>query len=128
MVNVPECQLKISRGLVVRGIQSLNSGNEVRATMSDEKLDAFGWLADHTGCGVIRIKQPLDALASELGYKTMYNERMVKTEEELPRALIGQRVCKDGPSQLFFNIGVKKERPRMVFEVDDDLCNVDPSN
>lgn len=97
--------------------------------MSDSpQLDAFGWLADHTGCGVIRLKQPLDALASELGYNTLHSERMVDKESELPKTLIGQRVCKDGPSQLFFNIGVKKDRPRMVFEVDDDLWNVDSTN
>ncbi len=93
-----------------------------------EQLDAFGWLADHTGCGVIRIKQVLDTLHTEKGYNTLHSERMVDRESALPKTLIGQRVCKDGPSQLWFNIGVKKERPRMVFEVDDDLWNVDASN
>lgn len=93
-----------------------------------EQLDAFGWLADHTGCGTIRIKQPFDALASEKGYNTLYDQRMVDSASDLPKTLVGQRVCKDGPSQLFFNIGVKKDRPRMVYEVDDDLWNIDSSN
>jgi len=96
--------------------------------MSDEKLDAFGWLADRSGCGHLRIMQPMDALARERGHKTAYDSRMVGSEEELPKTLVGQRVCKDGPSQLWFNIGVRKNRPRTVYELDDDLWNVDVSN
>jgi glycosyltransferase involved in cell wall biosynthesis len=46
----------------------------------------------------------------------------------LPKTFIGQRVCKDAPSQLWFQIAVLKDRPKMVFEVDDDLWNIDPSN
>lgn len=94
--------------------------------MSD-KLDAFGWLADRTGCGTIRMMQPLTALR-ELGYNTDFNEKMVAGNEYLPKTLIGQRVCKDGPSDLWFQIGVMRERPRTVYELDDDLWNVDPSN
>lgn len=96
--------------------------------MSDEQLDAFGWLADHTGCGTIRLKLPLDALASEKGYNTRYDQMMVKSEADLPKTFIGQRVCKDGPSDLFFHIGVKKDRPRMIYELDDDLWNIDATN
>lgn len=96
--------------------------------MSDVTLDAFGWLADRTGCGTIRVMQPLDALARERGYNTEYDTRIVPSEQELPKTLIGQRVCKDGPSELWFHIGVKKDRPRTVFEVDDDLWNVDHTN
>ena len=96
--------------------------------MSEDKLDAFGWLADRTGCGHLRIMQPLDALAREKGYRTAYDVRMVGSKEELPKTLIGQRVCKDGPSNLWFQIGVSKDRPRTVYEVDDDLWNIDPSN
>jgi glycosyltransferase involved in cell wall biosynthesis len=96
--------------------------------MSEEKLDAFGWLADRTGCGTLRIMQPLDALARDRGYTTAHDVKIVSSAEELPKTLIGQRVCKDGPSQLWFNIGVQKDRPRTVYELDDDLWNVDPSN
>ena len=96
--------------------------------MSEEKLEAFGWLADRTGCGHLRIMQPLDALAREKGYRTAYDTRMVPSPDDLPQTLIGQRVCKDGPSQLWFDIGVKKDRPRTVYELDDDLWNIDPSN
>jgi hypothetical protein len=93
-----------------------------------EQLDAFGWLADKTGCGHLRIMQPMDALARERGYNTAYDVRMVDGEEKLPKTLVGQRVCKDGPSNLWFHIGVKKDRPRTVYELDDDLWNVDHTN
>lgn len=91
-------------------------------------LDAFGWLADETGCGTIRIMQPLTALAEHRDYNTAYSPRMVANAEELPKTLIGQRVCKDGPSELWFHIGVKKDRPRTVYELDDDLWNIDITN
>lgn len=90
-----------------------------------EQLDVFGWLADQTGCGTIRVMQPLNALAEEKGYATGYDPRIV---ENLPKTLIGQRVCKDGPSELWFQIGVRKDRPRTVYELDDDLWNVDHTN
>jgi hypothetical protein len=95
--------------------------------VSDDQLDAFGWLADETGCGTIRIMQPLTALR-ESGYATEFSPRMVANAEILPKTLIGQRVCKDGPSELWFHIGVKKDRPRTIYELDDDLWNVDISN
>lgn len=72
---------------------------------------------------------PLDALAKERGYKTAYSEKITGDKpEDLPPTFIGQRVCKDGPSQVWFNVAVRKERPRMVYEVDDDLWNIDISN
>ncbi|MCA1840230.1 MAG: glycosyltransferase, partial [Actinobacteria bacterium] len=95
--------------------------------MSD--VEVFGWLADHTGCGQIRIKQPLSALRSETGLKTEFSEKLITTDlENLPPTLIGQRVCKDGPSQLWFTVCAMKNRPRTVYELDDDLWNIDPSN
>lgn len=91
-------------------------------------LDVFGWLADETGCGTLRIMQPLTALREHRGYEAGFSPRMVASEEALPKTLIGQRVCKDGPSELWFHIGVKKDRPRTVFELDDDLWNIDITN
>lgn len=94
-----------------------------------DRLDVFGWLADHSGCGVLRIKQPLDALASQAGLNTYHDERMqTKVPEGLPKTIVGQRVCKDGPSSLWFRMALEKEKPRLVYEVDDDLWNVDVSN
>ena len=39
-----------------------------------ETVDVFGWLADRSGCGTIRMMQPLDTLAAETGISTLYNE------------------------------------------------------
>lgn len=52
----------------------------------------------------------------------------MKNPNELPKTLVGQRLCKNGPSNVWFNIAVSKNRPRMVFELDDDLWNIDPSS
>jgi hypothetical protein len=93
------------------------------------ETQVFGWLADRTGCGQLRIMQPFDTLKSERGIQTDYNERILaEGPTDLPPTFVGQRVCKDGPSQLWFSTCVRKDRPRMVFEVDDDLWNIDVSN
>lgn len=95
--------------------------------MSDETVDIFGWLADRSGCGVIRIMQPLDALTEATGRTTAYHERL-KTQGLMPKVLIGQRVCKDGPTAVWQHLASLENRPKLVFELDDDLWNVDPSN
>lgn len=92
-----------------------------------ETVDVFGWLADRTGCGTIRMMQPLDTLESETGISTLYNEAL-KTKGFMPKVLVGQRVCKDAPSALWQHVAGNEVRPKLVFEVDDDLWNIDPSN
>lgn len=96
--------------------------------MTDD-LQIFGWLADRTGCGQLRIMMPLDTLKRERGIETAYSEKILGDgPQDLPPTFVGQRVCKDGPSSLWFNTAVLKDRPRMVYEVDDDLWNVDVTN
>lgn len=92
-----------------------------------ETVDVFGWLADRTGCGTIRMMQPLDTLTEQTGISTLYNEAL-KTKGFMPKVLVGQRVCKDGPSALWQHVAGNEARPKLVFEVDDDLWNIDPSN
>lgn len=92
-----------------------------------ETVDVFGWLADRTGCGTIRMMQPLDTLAAETGISTLYNEA-IQTKGFMPKVLVGQRVCKDGPSALWQHVSGNEARPKLVFELDDDLWNIDPSN
>lgn len=92
-----------------------------------ETVDVFGWLADRTGCGTIRMMQPLDTLTSETGITTLYNEK-IQTRGFMPKVLVGQRVCKEGPSTLWQHVAGNEARPKLVFEVDDDLWNIDPSN
>lgn len=92
-----------------------------------ETVDVFGWLADRTGCGTIRVMQPLDTLTNEQGVTTAYDEKL-KTKGFMPKVLIGQRVCKDQPSALWQHISGNEHRPKLVYELDDDLWNVSESN
>lgn len=92
-----------------------------------ETVDVFGWLADRTGCGTIRMMQPLQALSDERGISTLYSEE-IKTKGFMPKVIVGQRVCKNGPSALWNHIANNEVRPKLVFECDDDLWNIDPSN
>lgn len=92
-----------------------------------ETVDVFGWLADRTGCGTIRVMQPLDTLAEASGRTVAYDEKL-KTKGFMPKVLVGQRVCKDGPTNLWQYIASTEGRPKLVYEMDDDLWNVDASN
>ncbi|MFC8447690.1 glycosyltransferase family 4 protein [Kitasatospora sp. NPDC057223] len=82
-------------------------------------------MADRTGCGVLRVELPLQALRAE-GYATGSSERMA--EQLTARTLIGQRVCMPGPSARWQEIAAQASRPRLVFELDDDLWHVDSSS
>lgn len=96
--------------------------------MSDETVDVFGWLADRMGCGTIRMMQPLDALSEAYDISTKYDEKL-KTKGFMPKVLVGQRVCKDQPTHIWqVMASLPGQRPKLVFELDDDLWNVDPSN
>src|SRR4051812_37649959 len=92
-----------------------------------ETVDVYGWLADRSGCGTIRIMHVLDALSEATGRTSAYDERL-KTKGFMPKVLIGQRVCKDGPTNLWQHISENTVRPKLVYEMDDDLWNVDASN
>jgi glycosyltransferase involved in cell wall biosynthesis len=93
----------------------------------EETVDVFGWLADRQGCGTIRVMQPFDTLEEASGRTLAYDERL-KTKGFMPKVLVGQRVCKDGPTNIWQHISGNEHRPKLVFELDDDLWNVDPSN
>lgn len=92
-----------------------------------DTVDVFGWLADRSGCGTLRIMQPFDALAEHTDITTEYNERL-RLEGFMPKVLVGQRVCKDNVTAVWQHIAGNEVRPKLVFELDDDLWNVDPSN
>lgn len=97
------------------------------AEVFKRKLDAFGWMADIYGCGTIRIRMPFEAMR-ENGHHVGFSGVLMRDAADLPNTLIGQRLCKDGPSLLWAKISEAKNRPRMIFELDDDLWNIDPSS
>lgn len=104
--------------------------------MPNSRLDVFGWLADHNGCGHYRIKLPLTALRS-LGWTAGFSNRLPAdlpraldigkySTEQIPRVVVAQRTCQPGPTRLFHQLA--DTGIRTVFEVDDDLLDVHPAN
>jgi hypothetical protein len=88
-------------------------------------LDVFGWMADRTGCGTLRIELPLLELRAR-GMATAFSERM--SDQVQPAVIIGQRVCNPGPSSRWQQLAAQVNRLRLVFELDDDLWRIDPSS
>jgi glycosyltransferase involved in cell wall biosynthesis len=95
--------------------------------MSEEIVDIFGWLADRTGCGTIRIIQPLNALSEATGISVKFDDRL-NTKGFKPKVLVGQRVTNDAPTKFWQRLASTDRRPKLVYELDDDLWNVDASN
>lgn len=57
-----------------------------------------------------------------------YASEALSVKGPMPKVLVGQRVCKDAPTDLWQAIAQTEPRPKLVFELDDDLWNIDPSN
>ncbi|MFJ4926819.1 glycosyltransferase family 4 protein [Streptomyces sp. NPDC088736] len=86
----------------------------------------FGWPADETGCGFYRIQLPMQGLA-DLGHTTSHAQRMpVAVREDPDTIIIGQRIATEGPTELWQHLAA--EGRHLVYEVDDDLWNIDASN
>jgi glycosyltransferase involved in cell wall biosynthesis len=85
-------------------------------------LDAFGLMADRTGCGTLRIELPLTALRAH-NMETAFSERM--SEHLQTRTVIGQRVCLPGITVAWQKMAAAPDHPRMILELDDDLWHVD---
>lgn len=90
----------------------------------------FQWAADFAGCWTYRMKFPAEIIRT--GPNT--DEFTIESDMKIaPKwmveadTIVGQRVCKDGPSTLWQK-WAKEGSKRLVFEMDDDLFNVDPSN
>lgn len=90
-------------------------------------MKVFGWLADHSGCGWYRIALPLDQIRG-FGAETMWSNRLTEDAWEAD-VLVCQRVCLPGPTGLLQRIAKHKgRRPKLVFELDDNLWQIDPSS
>ena len=88
----------------------------------------WGWSADSSGCQAYRIRFPFAAM-KELHPEMVFGfGTVIKPEaKEMADVIIGQRVCNDGPSKLWQK-WAREGQKRLVFELDDDLWNVDPAN
>lgn len=89
-------------------------------------LDVFGWQADHNGCGYYRIELPMQGLAN-LGHRVAASQTLPPAVRDSPSTvIIGQRICKPGPSEVWQRLATQGRR--LVFEIDDDLWNVDATS
>src|SRR3546814_263379 len=94
---------------------------------SKSPLKVWGWSADKGGCQAYRIRFPLTAI------KEYRPEVVIGWGGVIPEAarvaadvIVGQRVCMPGPSKLWQSWA--KDGRKLIFEMDDDLWNVDPAN
>ena len=94
--------------------------------MNESDYKIFGWQADSSGCGYYRIMLPMDELARR-GYDVEHSERMSERARDEATVIVGQRVCKPGPTRIWKQLHAQG-RARLVYEIDDDLFNIDPSN
>lgn len=95
-------------------------------------MKLYGWSASDTdGCYEYRIRQPLTALRN-LGHATDFGTKYARgplgTFGHDCDVFIGQRVAKDDASEFWQSLARRPDRPRMVYELDDDLFSVPPGN
>lgn len=86
----------------------------------------FGWAADQTGCGYYRIGLPFRTLQQQYGMKCIASLKLEDVYQKEADVIVGQRICMEGPSGLWQNL--YRDGRRLVFEVDDDLWHIHPSN
>lgn len=90
-------------------------------------MKIFGWLADRDGVGYYRLILPGTALA-DAGHAVWLDEAL--PQEALDGefdVIVAQRVCEPGPSAIWQKLAAAGHT-KLVYEIDDDLLNVDPSN
>jgi hypothetical protein len=93
-----------------------------------QPLRIFGWLADRDGVGYYRLILPGTALANA-GHAVWLDEALPMQEAHDGEfdVIVGQRVCEPGPSAIWQKLAAAGHT-KLVYEIDDDLLNVDPSN
>lgn len=94
-------------------------------------MRVFGWSDGGSGCEFYRIRTPLEQLAFEdPGLRYGIGGMFDLVDGQPPDVVIGQRVNLDGPTEFWrqLSTGELGHRPRLVYEIDDDLFNVSPSN
>jgi hypothetical protein len=90
----------------------------------------FGWAADNAGPGWYRLRVPLTEMARHTDHDVTVDTRMPDWVVEEADVVVGQRVCQPGAAARWLRMagGAYGRRPLLVFEIDDDLWNVEPAN
>lgn len=93
-------------------------------------MKIFGWGADNSGPAWYRLRVPLDEMARHTTHKITISHTMPDWVMEEADVVIGQRVCKPAATSRWTRMasGVYGHRPLMVFEIDDDLWDLDYGN
>lgn len=86
------------------------------------------WLADYSGCGFYRCLLPGSELAKR-GHDVMADGRVVPNDVKDGDCdvVVGQRVCNEGAMVTWQKLA-RAGHTKLVFETDDLLSDVDPSN
>lgn len=91
-------------------------------------MKVFYWVADTSGCGYYRCVLPGTELARQ-GHAVMVDAGMPPVVKDGGcDVIVAQRTCNEGASATWQEMARRADRPLMVFETDDDLTTVDPSN
>lgn len=89
----------------------------------------YGLCADTVGCGWYRIGLPLEGLKAHGGHTVAYGmSPPARSDLHVVEVFIGQRVCHPWATAYWQQVARTPGRPALVYEVDDDLLSIDPSN
>jgi glycosyltransferase involved in cell wall biosynthesis len=92
----------------------------------------LGWSDGGSACEYYRLRVPLEYLATvDSSLNVMINPLFQAVSGgQAPDVVIGQRVLSDGPTQLWRALasGSLGKRPRMIYELDDDLWDIPDDN
>lgn len=95
-------------------------------------LKVFYWAASEVdGTFIYRINMPGNEL-HRLGHETQASTRIGAWARDEADVIVGQRICQEKPATLWQEMAHERRRtgqgPALVYEVDDDLFNIDPTN
>jgi hypothetical protein len=93
-------------------------------------MKIFGWAADNAGPGFYRLRVPLEEMARHTDHTIEINTTMPGWVVDEADVIIGQRVCQPGATERWRRLatGAYGRRPLLVFEIDDDLWDIEPAN
>jgi glycosyltransferase involved in cell wall biosynthesis len=89
----------------------------------------YGWCADMQGCGWYRIALPLLGLRQWGGHTVNVSQRLpFRRDLQVVEVLIAQRVCEPRQSRDWQRVCADPAGPATVYEIDDDLLEIDHSS
>jgi glycosyltransferase involved in cell wall biosynthesis len=86
----------------------------------------YGWVADHAGCGYYRVKLPLSTLPKD-SWDATYATVLPSHYRDDADVVVGQRIVKEATSGLWRDV-CRNPNILAVYEVDDDLLNIDATS